>query len=275
MFGARFLFPHRVRFALHFRYCSMFLSLTRTHPHATHMPTCTQESVLEMATTVAEQCSGFVAGDMQAVVCEAVHHRRAQHIPRSPTLVGRSRGISRSGTTSVGVPSLRESLLSAVRTIREYLSSQAIGGAMATVPDVRWQDIGGLESARRELMDTVELPLKHASLLFDAHAEGGSLRARSGVLLYGPPGTGKTLLAKVCSFLCEVWFLLRSLCVSLSSYFFFFVIDLFIYMCIFLFLLVMVVVAFVVSLLVAVVVVAAAAVSMCVFLFRHLFMLAL
>lgn len=50
------------------------------------------------------------------------------------------------------------------------------------VPDVRWDDVGGLENIKRAILDTVELPLKHPSLF------AAGLRQRSGVLLYGPPG---------------------------------------------------------------------------------------
>ena len=50
------------------------------------------------------------------------------------------------------------------------------------VPDVRWDDVGGLENVKRAILDTVELPLKHPSLF------AAGLRQRSGVLLYGPPG---------------------------------------------------------------------------------------
>lgn len=50
------------------------------------------------------------------------------------------------------------------------------------VPNVRWEDIGGLVEAKKALLDTVELPLKHP------HLFASGLRKRSGVLLYGPPG---------------------------------------------------------------------------------------
>ena len=58
-------------------------------------------------------------------------------------------------------------------------------------PDVRWEDIGGLEAEKQELREVVEWPLKYESLFTHLKAE-----PPRGVLLYGPPGTGKTLLAK-------------------------------------------------------------------------------
>ena len=59
------------------------------------------------------------------------------------------------------------------------------------VPNVSWDDIGGLENIKQELKKTVEWPLKYATLFKYAHT-----KPPTGVLLYGPPGTGKTLIAK-------------------------------------------------------------------------------
>ncbi len=59
------------------------------------------------------------------------------------------------------------------------------------VPDVNWEDVGGLEAAKARLRETIQWPLDHA----DAY-ERVNLDPAKGVLLYGPPGTGKTLLAK-------------------------------------------------------------------------------
>ena len=58
-------------------------------------------------------------------------------------------------------------------------------------PDVRWEDIGGLEAEKQELREVVEWPMKYESLFTHLRAE-----PPKGILLYGPPGTGKTLLAK-------------------------------------------------------------------------------
>ncbi len=59
------------------------------------------------------------------------------------------------------------------------------------VPKVKWSDIGGLEGAKRELLEAVEWPLKYPEA-FDAF----HTKPPKGLLLYGPPGSGKTLLAK-------------------------------------------------------------------------------
>jgi proteasome-associated ATPase len=59
------------------------------------------------------------------------------------------------------------------------------------VPDIDYEDIGGLGSQIEQIRDAVELPFMHADL-FREH----ELRAPKGILLYGPPGCGKTLIAK-------------------------------------------------------------------------------
>lgn len=58
-------------------------------------------------------------------------------------------------------------------------------------PDVTYDDIGGLETQKQEIIETVELPLKQ----FELYKQIGIDPPR-GVLLYGPPGTGKTMLVK-------------------------------------------------------------------------------
>ncbi len=59
------------------------------------------------------------------------------------------------------------------------------------VPEVSWNDIGGLEEAKQELKQAVEWPMKYPEVF-----KRLGIRPPKGILLYGPPGTGKTLLAK-------------------------------------------------------------------------------
>ena len=58
------------------------------------------------------------------------------------------------------------------------------------IPNVSWDDVGGLENVKDAVMETIQLPLERPELF----AKG--MKKRSGILFYGPPGTGKTLLAK-------------------------------------------------------------------------------
>ena len=67
-------------------------------------------------------------------------------------------------------------------------------------PDVKWDDIIGLESAKRTIKEAVVYPIKYPQLFT------GILSPWKGLLLYGPPGTGKTLLAKAVATECETTF---------------------------------------------------------------------
>ncbi|GFR44570.1 hypothetical protein Agub_g5843 [Astrephomene gubernaculifera] len=67
-------------------------------------------------------------------------------------------------------------------------------------PHVRWEDIAGLEGAKRLIKEAVVLPLRYPQLFT------GLLAPWRGVLLYGPPGTGKTLLAKAVATECRTTF---------------------------------------------------------------------
>jgi transitional endoplasmic reticulum ATPase len=67
----------------------------------------------------------------------------------------------------------------------------AIREVLVEVPNVRWDQIGGLAEAKRELQEAAEWPLKHRGLL-----DLAGIDQPRGILLHGPAGTGKTLLAK-------------------------------------------------------------------------------
>ena len=68
------------------------------------------------------------------------------------------------------------------------------------ISNVSWEDVGGLDHVRAEILDAIELPLKHPHL-FPPNT------GRSGILLFGPPGTGKTLVAKAVATECGLPFL--------------------------------------------------------------------
>jgi transitional endoplasmic reticulum ATPase len=67
----------------------------------------------------------------------------------------------------------------------------AIREVFVEVPDVRWEDIGGMGRTRERLTEAVEWPLQYPDLFRQA-----GVRPPKGILIYGPPGCGKTLLAK-------------------------------------------------------------------------------
>ncbi len=67
----------------------------------------------------------------------------------------------------------------------------AMREVLVEIPDVTWDDIGGLEEVKEKLKESVEWPLKRPEVF-----KRMGIRPPRGILLYGPPGTGKTLLAK-------------------------------------------------------------------------------
>ncbi|MFW5865736.1 MAG: CDC48 family AAA ATPase [Nanoarchaeota archaeon] len=67
----------------------------------------------------------------------------------------------------------------------------AMREVLVQTPNVKYDDIGGLEVVKQELIEAVEWPLKHKEQFKKL-----GVKPPKGVLLYGPPGTGKTMLAK-------------------------------------------------------------------------------
>ncbi len=87
-------------------------------------------------------------------------------------------------------------------TALSQIRPSALRETLITVPDVSWNDIGGLDAVKQRLQDTVELPLRNPQLL-----TASGLPPHVGALLYGPSGTGKTLLAKALANECGVNFI--------------------------------------------------------------------
>ena len=71
------------------------------------------------------------------------------------------------------------------------IKPSALREILTDIPDVAWEDIGGLEELKQNMKEIIELPLKNP----DAFRRLG-IDVPKGVLLYGPPGTGKTMMAK-------------------------------------------------------------------------------
>lgn len=78
----------------------------------------------------------------------------------------------------------------------------AIREAFVTIPNVSWEDVGGLAVVKEQLRDTVERPLRQPEAF-----RAAGITPPSGIVLYGPPGTGKTLIAKALAHACGVNFL--------------------------------------------------------------------
>ncbi len=80
-----------------------------------------------------------------------------------------------------------EDFLAALREIEP----SAIREVFVESPNVRWENVGGLDSLKKRLVEAVEWPLKYPELF-----EKGGVTPPKGILLVGPPGCGKTLMAK-------------------------------------------------------------------------------
>ncbi|KAK2512169.1 Pigo [Columba guinea] len=78
----------------------------------------------------------------------------------------------------------------------------ALRETVVEVPQVTWEDIGGLEDVKRELQELVQYPVEHP----DKFLKFGMTPSK-GVLFYGPPGCGKTLLAKAIANECQANFI--------------------------------------------------------------------
>ncbi|MCX5648309.1 MAG: CDC48 family AAA ATPase [Planctomycetota bacterium] len=88
-----------------------------------------------------------------------------------------------------------------LEALREVEPS-AIREVIVEVPEVHWDDVGGLEDVKRELIEAVEWPLKYPELYAEI-----AVKPPKGILLSGPPGCGKTLLAKAVASETEVNFI--------------------------------------------------------------------
>jgi len=115
--------------------------------------------------------SGFTVEDLQTLVSLA----------RDDAVVDESHGDSEEKLISM------RHFTSALSRMQRH---QGLTIGRPKIPDVRWEDIGGLEDVKEKIMDTCWLPLAHK----DMFPPGAQTNA--GILLYGPPGTGKTLIAK-------------------------------------------------------------------------------
>jgi transitional endoplasmic reticulum ATPase len=88
----------------------------------------------------------------------------------------------------IGVTPAADAVLVTQKTIFHIAEK---GETMRGVPQVTYEDIGGLKEEIQKVREMIELPLRHPEIF-----EKLGIEAPKGVLLYGPPGTGKTLLAK-------------------------------------------------------------------------------
>lgn len=147
--------------------------------HTRGMPLDTDVSLDEIARVT----YGFVGADLSALGREAAMETLRRLLPQINLDGGEE--IPQEILDNLRVT--RDDFLAALKRVQP----SALREIMIEAPSVSWDDIGGLDDAKRELREGIELPLKHP----DAFRRIG-IRPAKGFLLFGPPGTGKTLLAK-------------------------------------------------------------------------------
>jgi transitional endoplasmic reticulum ATPase len=131
---------------------------------------------------IANMSHGFVGADLQAVAKEAGIRALRRVLPEIDL-------------STENIPS--EILKKIIVTMDDFLDvikeiePSALREVFVEVPNVSWDDIGGLADVKQELQEAVEWPLKYHGLFVHSDAT-----PPKGILLYGPPGTGKTLMAK-------------------------------------------------------------------------------
>ncbi len=146
--------------------------------HTRKMPLAEDVDLEELA----ELTNGFVGADLEALCKEAAMHALRRVLPEIDI---EAEEIPAEVLENLKVT--REDFLEALKNIEP----SAMREVLVEVPNVRWEDIGGLEHAKQELMEAVEWPLKYPEVF-----KAANIKPPRGILLFGPPGTGKTLLAK-------------------------------------------------------------------------------
>ena len=131
---------------------------------------------------IAEITHGFVGADLEALAREAAMSALRKILPKIDFEMA-------------DIP--YETLMKLEVTMDNFLEAMkevepsAIREVFVEVPDVKWNDVGGLENVKEELKEAVEWPLKYSDIFKKA-----GTNPPKGILLYGSPGTGKTHLAK-------------------------------------------------------------------------------
>ncbi len=132
--------------------------------------------------TLAQQTHGFVGADLAALAREAAIRALRRYLP--------GLDLDAEEIPAEVLDSLKV-YASDFRSAQRDVGPSAMREVMLEVSHVKWQNVGGLDSAKTEVREAIELPLTNRQKFEDLGIE-----PPRGILLYGPPGTGKTLIAK-------------------------------------------------------------------------------
>jgi transitional endoplasmic reticulum ATPase len=131
---------------------------------------------------LAEITHGFVGADLEALAREAAMSALRKILPKIDFEMAEI-PYETLMKLEVTMDNFREAM--------KEVEPSAIREVFVEVPDVKWDDVGGLENIKEELKEAVEWPLKYSDVFKKANTN-----PPKGILLYGVPGTGKTLLGK-------------------------------------------------------------------------------
>jgi transitional endoplasmic reticulum ATPase len=131
---------------------------------------------------LADLTHGYAGADLAALCKEAAMHSLRRIVPEMDLEM---ESIPMEILNRINVR--KEDFFAALREMQP----SSLREVLIESPNLRWDDIGDLEDAKRELREAVEWPLKYAGLFDYMNAT-----PPKGILLYGGPGTGKTMLAK-------------------------------------------------------------------------------
>ncbi len=131
---------------------------------------------------LADITHGFVGADLQALAKEAAIRALRRILPEID--------LSAESIPADILNKIIVKMQDFIEVVNE-MEPSAMREVFVEVPDVKWEDIGGLQAIKQELREAVEWPLKYQGMFAYADAT-----PPKGILLYGPPGTGKTLMAK-------------------------------------------------------------------------------
>src|SRR3989344_4969525 len=137
----------------------------------------------KLLTDLASKTHGFVGADLESLAKEAAMNVLRKVLP--DLNLDDDKEIPQEAFDKMIIT--REDFEAALKVVRP----SAMREVLVEMPNISWEDIGGLDSIKQELREAVEWPLKHRESF-----ERLGITPPRGILLYGPPGTGKTLLAK-------------------------------------------------------------------------------
>jgi transitional endoplasmic reticulum ATPase len=146
--------------------------------HSTGMPLDTDVEL----NVLADITHGFVGADLEALCREAAMSALRRLLPEIDFSAA-DLPYERLAELTVTMDDFRAALCE--------VSPSAIRELFVDIPDVRWEDVGGLDHIRHRLVESIEWPIKYPELFTQA-----GIKPPKGLLLAGPPGVGKTLIAK-------------------------------------------------------------------------------